>query len=489
MSAWRLVLSLDHRDERTPLFVRIAHAVARDVRRGRLRLGERLPGARALAQTLGVDRDTVTAAYRELRAQGWIEVLPARGAFVTQAVPDARPQRVAPGRPPRGAIPHEPRFALEAGEGPAHETAPKGVLDLANGVPDLRGFPLTEYARALRRQLRRGGTSLLRYGDPRGHARLRAALADMLSARRGIAGAADDLIVVRGSQMALDLVARALVRPGDAVLVEELGYRPAWAAFEAAGARLLHVPVDREGIDVAAVEAEFARRSVRAVYVTPHHQYPTTVTMSPARRLRLLDAARRHRVAIVEDDYDHEIHFDGRPVHPLASMDQDGVVVYVGTLSKTLAPALRIGYVVAPRRVVERLAAIRHRVDRQGDTVAEAAVADLLEEGAVQRHVWRMQRLYRGRRDALVEALGAHLARRIEFDVPSGGMALWARAAGGVDVERWARRSLERGVVLRTGRAFTHDRSPAPFLRLHFAALNEREIAEAVRRMSAALRA
>jgi GntR family transcriptional regulator/MocR family aminotransferase len=226
---------------------------------------------------------------------------------------------------------------------------------------------------------------------------------------------------------------------------------------------------------------------VRAVYVTPHHQYPTTAVLAPGRRMALLDLCRAHRVAILEDDYDHEFHYDGRPVLPLASADQAGVVVYLGTLSKILAPGLRIGFVVAPAPLIERLAALRTYVDRQGDHTVERAVAELLEDGEVQRHARKARRAYESRRDVMAEALTKELGSALSFTLPAEGMALWARAAPEIDVDAWAERSLERGVAFATAKRFAFDGRRRPFLRLGFASLSEREIRDAVRRMAAAL--
>jgi GntR family transcriptional regulator / MocR family aminotransferase len=223
------------------------------------------------------------------------------------------------------------------------------------------------------------------------------------------------------------------------------------------------------------------------VYVTPHHQFPTTVTLSAGRRLRLLELARVHRFAIIEDDYDHEFHYDGRPVLPLASVDRAGVVAYVGTLSKVLAPALRIGYIVAPTPLVERIAAHRSYVDTQGDQVLEYAVAELLEEGAVQRHIRRMRREYGQRRDVLVAALREQLGSDVTFTIPAGGIALWMKARRGIDVDAWARAAKDRGAVVVTASAYTLDGRPRPFMRLGFASLNGEELREGVRRMAAAL--
>ncbi|HTN84912.1 MAG TPA: PLP-dependent aminotransferase family protein, partial [Sorangium sp.] len=217
------------------------------------------------------------------------------------------------------------------------------------------------------------------------------------------------------------------------------------------------------------------------------HQYPTTAVLAPGRRVALLELCRRRRIALIEDDYDHEFHYDGRPVLPLASADTAGVVVYVGTLSKILAPGLRLGFVVAPEPLIERLSLHRTFVDRQGDHAVERAVAELLEDGEVQRHAQRARRAYRARRDLLVEALRARLGGALDFRVPAGGMALWARVDAAIDADAWAERSLERKVAFSPGRRYAFDGRKRPFLRLGFAALDEEEIRDAVERMARAL--
>jgi len=312
-------------------------------------------------------------------------------------------------------------------------------------------------------------------------------LAEMLCARRGLAATADSVVVTRGAQMAFDLAARALLSPGDAVAVEELGYSSVWASLKLAGARLIPVPLDSEGLRVDALEKIASREPLRAIYLTPHHQYPTMVVLSPGRRLQLLDLARRNRIAIVEDDYDNEFHYQGQPVLPLASADQAGVVIYVGTLSKILAPGLRLGFMVAPEPLLDRIVQLRTLMDRQGDLAIECAVAEMLEDGEVQRHARRMRRRYESRREALVSALQKHLGSALSFDLPSGGVALWARVASDIDVDRWAERSLSLKVAFAPGREFAFDGKSWPNARLAFARLNEAELQEAVRRIASAL--
>jgi GntR family transcriptional regulator/MocR family aminotransferase len=326
----------------------------------------------------------------------------------------------------------------------------------------------------------------LSYTHPYGHVRLRTAIASMVSARRGIAAAVENICITRGSQMGLALIARALLRPGDVVAVEHLGYRPAWEVFRLAGAHVVPVSIDADGLQIEAIERLHSRRPLRAVYLTPHHQFPTTVTLSAGRRLRLLDFAAHMKVAVIEDDFDHEFHYDGRPVMPLISADSRGVVVYIGSLSKVLAPALRTGYVVAPSELIERIAAHRALIDTQGDQVLEYALGELFEDGEIQRHIRRVRREYSARRDALVTALRQSLGGTLEFTIPAGGIAIWARVTGGIDVQAWAARAAAAGAVAITARTFAHDGQERPFFRLGFAALNVPELTEAVRRFAGA---
>jgi GntR family transcriptional regulator/MocR family aminotransferase len=465
------------------VFVQLAAAIADDVRRGALRGGDRLPSTRAVAAQLGVNRNTVVAAYDELVAQGWAVTRGSGGTYVCEALPERAvrraPASVAPGMAAR------PGFELRAV--PVFRTpfGPPGArYQLSIGTPDTRLVSATMLATAYRRALRsRIGRAGLDYGDPRGVLRLRTALAAMLRATRGVPAGAENILLTRGSQMGLDLAARLLVRPGDAVCVEQLGYRPAWRALEEAGAQLVPIALDASGLVVDALPSA----PPRAVHVTPHHQYPTTVLLSPARRIALLARARRDRFAIIEDDYDHEFHFDGRPVAPLVAADPGGNVIYLGTLSKILAPGLRIGFVVAAERTIESLARLRETVDRQGDQVLELAVAELIEDGELARHARKMRRIYESRRDALASALTRELAGAVRFTLPPGGMTLWARVDDSVDLEAWRGRALARGVAFVTAREFALDGRPRPFIRLGYARYDETELTDAVRRMRRAL--
>lgn len=487
MARWEFAFTVDRTSGQS--FVRqIANALAAELRRGRLRPGDRLPGTRSLAKTLGVHRQTVVLAIEELVAEGWLVSRPASGTFVADGSPEAtftRDGRKAPTRArPAG-------FALPVAVAPRPElprTVNADSILLSGTRPDVRLLPADVIGRVYGRVLRTSGPALLSYGDPAGVLRLRHELSAMLSATRGIAVDPSTILVTRGSQMALAVVARALIRPGDAVAVEHPGYRPAWEAFKMAGAEIVPVPVDDHGLDVAALQRLIARRSIRALYLTPHHQFPTTVTLTAPRRLALLQLAIRRRFAVVEDDYDHEFHYSGRPVLPLASIDTAGVVIYIGTLSKILAPGIRLGFVVASSDLIDRLIAYRSFLDLQGDLVLEHAVAELLEEGLVQRHVRKMRRIYRSRLQALATGLRTQLGGFLTFREPAGGTAIWVRLPDAQSLARWTHAAGRVGVVFDAGLSFTLNGASCAGARLGFASVSEDELAVAVSRLAIAAR-
>ncbi len=477
--AWTLQLALDPAS-RVPLTAQLADALVASIRAGRLAPTQRLPGTRALAGSLGVSRNTVVTAYEELEAQGWLRMARGSGAYVCDDLPTVAST-------PRGrqwsTVGFELKSKLDQGAASARRD---WKLAWDWGVPDVRIAPIAELGRAYRRALSPLTLDYKgidrRYGSP-----LEEQLAKMLSLTRGSSVPAANVLTTRGSLMALYLVARVIVEPGDVVAVEEPGYWDAWRQFELAGARVVPLPVDAEGLEVAALRKLAARRPVRAVFVTPHHQFPTTVTLAATRRLELLQFAKEKRVAIIEDDCDHEFHYDGRPVPPLLHADSAGSVVYVGSLSKILAPGLRLGYAVGPAELIAELARLRRLIDLEGDKPLETAIAELFEDGIIERHYNRSRRTYRARRDLLADMLQRRLGDVLEFASPHGGMAIWAGVAPDVDVETWAARAQARGLFFRTGQAFYFDQEPRPFVRLGFARLDESELETAVEEMVRAL--
>jgi GntR family transcriptional regulator/MocR family aminotransferase len=402
--------------------------------------------------------------------------------FVSSAIPELQPADVQRGTE-RRRDPDRLGFSLQAHlkeVGPLR--AAPGVFNMGSR-PDMRLAPRAAMARAYRRALTWSPESLLGYSDPRGNL----VRPSTISIRPRDGHRPTTPLITRGSQMGLFLAARVLMKSGDVIAVEHMGNPPAWEAFRQSGGRLVPVPVDGDGIRVDALEAISRKNRLKAVYVTPHHQFPTMVTLTAGRRMELLDFARRKRIAIIEDDYDHEFHYRGRPVLPMASMDHSGLVIYVGTLSKVLAPGLRLGYVVAPRPALEQMTTHRVYIDHQGDHVLERSLADLMEDGEVQRHIRRARRIYQERQAAAVSTLRKTLGEVLTFDIPAGGTTIWAKVAEGIDPAAWVARAAERGVLFRAGAFFAVDGRSRPYVRIGYAGLNEKELREAVNRLAEAL--
>ncbi|MBN8736194.1 MAG: PLP-dependent aminotransferase family protein [Xanthomonadales bacterium] len=481
MRRWQLTIALDPALGQ-PLYLQLANAITDDIRRGRLKPGDSLPGSRELADLLGINRNTVIAGYDELVAEGVLVARGGGGTFVARpSTASATPSPASANLTPSYPLAPFPRAA------PSLPLPAPGMLVLSRSTPDVRLLPSQALARAFRRAVGRQGHSTLTYTDPRGHVRLRTQLAAMLTRTRGLVTTPDDVLITRSIEQGLDLVARTLIAPGDTVVVEMLGYPPARRVMELAGARLLPLPLDKDGLDVEALAGLLVHESIRAVLLTPHHQFPTTVVMPAARRERLAQLSLEHRFAIIEDDYDHEFHYEGKPVLPIAAGSARGNVIYVASMANLLAPGLGTAFIAAPAPVLQQLIALRAACDAQGDAAVECAIAELFEDGELLRHVRRMLRVYAARRDVLAAALVRHLGSALDFRVPEGGMALWARADEGIDVAAWSRAGEREGVSLGDASHFDFHHREQPFMRLGFSYLDATELDEAVRRMARAL--
>jgi GntR family transcriptional regulator / MocR family aminotransferase len=487
MRRWELAVALDERREQ-PLFLQLASGIANEIQHGRLKPGESLPGSRQLAQLLGVNRNTVVAGYDELVAEGLVSTRIGGGTFVAEV-----PLSPTTIRKPQGDVPTyelAPSLNLEPSLVSARSIdAPvPGALIMSSSVSDTRLFPARSLARAFRRAMEKRGHALLADSGTSGHFRLRSELATMLSRSRGLPATPETVMVTRSIEQGIDLVARTLIRPGDNVVVEAFGYPPAWSVLRLAGANLLPVALDGDGLDVGALEKLLETQRIRAVFLTPHHQFPTTVTMSAQRRVRLAQLSVRYGFAIIEDDYDHEFHYAGKPILPIAAGPARANVIYVGSLANLLAPGISAGFVVAPAPVFERLVSLPAASDARGDAAMECAIAELFEDGELLRHVRRVRRIYEKRRDALSIALKRELGSAIEFQVADGGMAIWAQVDEAIDVVSWARAGAREGVLFNDASRYDFFHRDRSFLRLGFSYHDEDEIGEGVKRMAKALK-
>jgi GntR family transcriptional regulator/MocR family aminotransferase len=485
------LLPIDRRSP-APLYRQLYEAFRDAILDRRLRAGQRIPSTRSLAVELRISRLPLLTAYEQLAAEGYLESRTGSGTFIASVpamgrVPARRPTSApgASGSPPPRARRRVSRDTDSLAAGREPWLGGWGAFRVSE--PAVDGFPHDAWSRIVGRHARgqRASPDALRYGDPMGDRGFRQAVADYLRTARAVRCEADQIMAVSGSQQALSLIARVLVEPGSPVWVEEPGYGGARAVLRLRGARLVPVPVDEEGLDVSAGIERCA--GAAAAYVTPSHQYPLGSVMSAPRRLRLLDWARTSGAWIVEDDYDSEYRYGTPPIASLQGLDRDSCVLYVGTFSKVLFPALRLGYLVIPEDLVERFAAVRDATDIFPPSLPQAALADFIREGHFARHLRRMRGLYAERRAALVAAIHGELGEVLEPVGDDAGMHLVALFRGRRDDRTAALRAARMGLwAMPLSSCYSRRPARGGFV-LGFGGSGPSEISAGVRRLRAAL--
>jgi GntR family transcriptional regulator / MocR family aminotransferase len=483
---------LDQRSS-TPMYRQLYLRLRTQILCGQLEAGTLLPSTRSLAAELGVSRTTTALAYEQLLLEGYVESRVGHGTRVASLGKQRRPP--GPGHPEAGDRVARPSRLARRGllllRTPFPEVSyVRQVAAVSNvfrvGEPDTRHFPYEAWARLVARHARRTLRSASYYRGESGYGPLREAIAAHIGVTRGVRCDPDQVILTTGAQGALDLAARVLLDPGDAAWMEDPGYGGARGALVAAGATPVAVPVDREGIDVEAGRARSP--DARLAVVTPSHQFPTAVTMTLARRLALLEWAREARAWIVEDDYDTEYRFSGRPLEALQSLDDEERVVYVGTFSKVLMPSMRMGYVVVPPVLVASFRAARRFTDLHTAVLEQMAMADFFAEGQFARHVRRMRSLYLERRDVLVDALGRELGDILAIGVPEAGMHLVAWLDSRIEGRVASRAAAAQNLHVEPVSHFGSTRPVVDGLVLGFARATPGELEAGVRSLATALR-
>jgi len=432
------LIPLDRQD-RMPLYRQIYGGLRTAIVERQLRPGQRLPSTRALAAELGVSRIPVLEAFEQLLAEGYCESRVGSGTFVAEALfgersPGARGERAlarpGPGLLAPGMVPSEPWY--------------RGAGAFRMNHPDVARFPMSIWARLVAKHARNPPVQELYYGTALGLPGLREAVAEYLRTARAVRCEAEQIMITSGSMQAIEIAARVLLDPGSPVWVEEPGFGGAHEPLRRAGARLVPVPVDREGLDVAAGVAIEPR--ARAAYLTPSHQYPLGATMTAARRLQALAWAQSSGAWILEDDYDSEYRYGNQPIAALQGLDRDARVIYIGTFSKVLFPALRVGYIVIPADLVAQFAKVRAAMDICPPSLVQNALAELLREGHFARHVRKMRALYAERRSVLVAALQKQFGDRLELLGDQAGMHLVAAFRDEVDDRLLAETAARQGL-------------------------------------------
>ncbi len=466
----------------SPKYLQIADGLRTAIKQELLSAGEQLPSARKLALQLQTNRHTIMAACQELIAQGWLESVERLGYRVVETLPIERSLKganVASDDNHSFKWQFSQRVDTSKTSAPAHEYG----FNFTGGVPDVSLFPFDEFKSHVRDSLSRPQQADLHYGNPQGSERLIEQVSAYLRRVRSITD--KELVVVNGSQEALYLIAHTLLNPGDVVAVESLGYRPAWQAFRAAGAELLGIKQHSQGLDIEHLKSLISERKIKLIYLTPLHQYPTTVTLPIAERMQIYALAAQNNVAIIEDDYDHEFHYDCQPLAPMAADDPVGLVIYLATFSKVLFPGCRLGVMAVDKALMPALLNYRKIISHKPNFLVQDALGRWMVDGGFERHLRRTTKTYQQRRNSAANLLDQYKGQGLPFDfkVPSGGMAFW------IDIQRNATqlesKCLQHNIYLASEHQFQLKPSESQdrYIRLGFAGMEQRKFSEGLGRI------
>lgn len=473
------------RDSHTPLYTQIVGEVRRMITEGTLKVGDRLPANRELAKTLGVNRNTVTTAYAELAADGLITSRVGSGTYISGVPTPAPASRIREQAPP-APMSWESLLSVQSRDNWLQEMssydARRDVISLALALPSADLFPLDDFRRCVDRVLRRQGRVLLQLGTTSGYAPLQEYIASQL-ALSGVKVSPDEVLITNGCQQSLDLIRQILVEPGEEVALENPTYPGALSVFCGASSKYFSVPVGEKGIDLNVLEDVLSQRRAKLIYVVPSFQNPTGVTMGLESRRRLIGIAERYRVPIVEDDIYGQLRYDGPDVPSLKALDEHGLVIYISSFSKVGFPGLRVGWIAAPRIVIDHLNRVKQRSDLHASLLSQAAIHEFAKRGLLAKHIKRVKKAYAQRRDAMLESLEKHFPDEARWNRPEGGMSVWVRLPDTLNSNQLLLQAVENGVTFISGDHFYASSPQQNMMRLSFTMAGPQAIEEAVKRL------
>ncbi len=475
---------IEIKNNKVPVYRQIADSIICHIREGTIQPGAPLPGSRSMAQLLGVNRNTVSAAYDELLAQSWITSSPRKGMNVATDPPLLHHARFQ--TPEVNATQNNKAcFNFEhhrfAPSFPFSHTVTKNSVIVNDGFPDIDLAPVDLIIREYRRILENRQLKKAMYlRDLGGSPGMKEATRAFLNDSRGLNIEENNILLTRGAQMAIYIAASLILQPGDTVIVSEPNYFIVNQLFEKLQANLIKIPVDENGMAVELIEENVPLRDVRLIYIVPHHHHPTTVTMSTERRSLLLSIINQYNIPLIEDDYDYDFHYSHKPVLPLASANHHGNVIYIGSYTKLLAPSFRIGYIVAAENFIREATIHRRMMDLRGDIIMEEAIAKLICDGEITRHIQKSLTVYRRRRDLMHEMVCNKLKDAVECKLPDGGLALWARFDTSISLGRLIEKAAAENIFLNGSSYYLGNDQQYNGIRLGFASLNEKEMDKAI---------
>lgn len=479
------------RESTVPLYQQIKDFLKENILSGTLPPDARLPSSRQLARDLGVNRITIETAYDELEADGLVYSQRGSGTYVSSSLAIPEKLSMMTSTPAEWPVwQHQFLSRYDISEQPAAGSTNdmvtrRDLISLAGGLPDSRLFPVEDFRRVFRSILRRDGIEAFEYGDRAGYLPLRRTIAQILSSQ-GIPAHPENLLITSGSQQGIALVTQVLTRPGDVIIVEDPTYASALDFFRTYGLKVVGIPVDSRGMIVEQLEEVIRAHHPRMIYTIPNFQNPTGVCMSGQRRRLLVLLSRRYNVPILEDDFVGDLRYDGRAQPALKALDVEGNVLLTGTFSKMLMPGLRVGYILAHGPVFEQLAFYKKISDLASSTLIQRALEAYITVGRYQAHLRRACQAYRRRRDALADALHKYLPE-VRFELPQGGIFLWAKLPEGIFAEDLYPYAWQEGVTFAVGSAFSTNKAKSPFMRLTFSQATTAEIDLGIRRLTKAI--
>jgi len=479
------------RDSHTPLYAQIVTELRRMIGDGSLKVGDRLPANRELAKTLGVNRNTITTAYSELAADGLITSRVGSGTYIS-GVPAPPPAFRIREQPPQSPMSWESLLSVQSRDNWLQEISSydgrHDVTPLALALPSADLFPLDDFRRCVDRVLRRQGRVLLQLGTTSGYAPLQEYIATQL-ALSGVKVAPDEVLITNGCQQSLDLIRQILVEPGEEVALENPTYPGALSVFCGGSSKYFSVPVGNGGMDLNVLADVLSQRRAKLIYVVPSFQNPTGISMNLESRRRLLEIAERYRVPIVEDDIYRELRYDGPDVPSLKALDQHGLVIYISSFSKVGFPGLRVGWIAAPRIVIDHLNRVKQRSDLHASLLAQAGIHEFAKAGLLARHIKRVKKAYVLRRDAMLESLQKHFPDEAKWNRPEGGMSVWVRLPDSLNSKQLLNQAVENGVTFISGDHFYASSPQHNMMRLSFTMAGPQSIEEGVKRLGNLMKA
>lgn len=473
---------LINRSSEISIYMQISNQLINAIQRGFLPFGIKLPGTRALSIILNVHRNTIVAAYDELFAQGWVESLPNKGTFVI-GKNQKKPFQIKDFE--KNNLEHYPKstgFLFKTSnilDNPFEYSDCEYIFN--DGVPDIRLTQIDHHSRIYSSILKRKAHKIGQYNQD-GSEFFKKNLSEFLNLSRGLPISKNNLLITRSTEMSIYIVSEILLAEGDIVLVGELSYFSVNMIFQKAGVKIQPISIDEEGINVEEVREACEKQKIRMLYLTPHHHYPTTVTLSAKRRLELLNLANEYGFIILEDDYDYDFHYDKSPILPLASADTNGMVIYIGSFGKSLVPGFRTGFIVAPENLMMEMRKYLGIIDRQGDVLMEHVLGEMIAEGEINRYLKKSLKIYQERRDYFVSLLEQNLEGYIDFQKPSGGLAVWMKWKIPVNLMQLSRNCAQNNLFI--PKTLLYQNKNLTAMRLGFGNLNLTEMDKSIEILS-----